>query len=65
MQSQREAVRAYNWSRFQALIERLERLSGEELTERRLRQAIALTDAVRDLQRRLLDLRWQSKWSRQ
>jgi benzoyl-CoA reductase/2-hydroxyglutaryl-CoA dehydratase subunit BcrC/BadD/HgdB len=60
MQSQREAVRAYNWNRFHALIERLERLSGAELSERRLRQAIVLTNAVRDLQRRLLDLRWQA-----
>jgi benzoyl-CoA reductase/2-hydroxyglutaryl-CoA dehydratase subunit BcrC/BadD/HgdB len=59
MQSQREAVRAYNWGRFEALIARLERLAGEEITERRLRQAIALTNAVRGLQRRLLDLRWQ------
>ena len=58
MQSQREAVRAYNWGRFEAFIARLERLSGCDITERRLREAIALTNAVRALQRRILDLRW-------
>jgi benzoyl-CoA reductase/2-hydroxyglutaryl-CoA dehydratase subunit BcrC/BadD/HgdB len=58
MHSQREAVRAYNWGRTQALIERLERLSGEEITEPRLRKAVALTNAQRALQRRLLDRRW-------
>jgi benzoyl-CoA reductase/2-hydroxyglutaryl-CoA dehydratase subunit BcrC/BadD/HgdB len=63
MQSQRQAVRAYNWDRFQTLIERLERLSGEELSERRLLQAVELTNAVRDLQRQLLDLRWQGRLS--
>ena len=60
MQSQRLAVRAYNWGRFQTLIERLERLSGEELSERRFLRAIELTNAVRDLQRQLLELRWQA-----
>ncbi|MBV9327644.1 MAG: 2-hydroxyacyl-CoA dehydratase [Chloroflexi bacterium] len=63
MQSQRQSVRAYNWNRFQTLIERLERLSGEELSERRLLQAIELTNAIRKLQRELLDLRWQGRLS--
>ncbi len=59
MQSQREAVRAYNWGRFQALIAALERVTGQEITESRLREAIACTNTVRALQRRLLELRWQ------
>ena len=59
MHSRREAVRAYNWGRFEALITRLERLSGEEITESRLRNAIGLTNRVRGLQRRLLERRWQ------
>jgi len=63
MQSQREAVRAYNWSRFEALIARLERLGGSEITERRLRDAIALTNTVRGLQRRLIELRFQAALS--
>ncbi|HLZ26821.1 MAG TPA: 2-hydroxyacyl-CoA dehydratase family protein [Chloroflexota bacterium] len=58
MQSQREAVRAYNWGRTEALIDRLERLSAEEITEGRLRWAIARTNQQRAVQRRLLDLRW-------
>jgi benzoyl-CoA reductase/2-hydroxyglutaryl-CoA dehydratase subunit BcrC/BadD/HgdB len=63
MQSQREAVRAYNWSRFQALVERLERLSGQEITETRLQQAIEISNAVRGLQRRLLERRWEAALS--
>jgi benzoyl-CoA reductase/2-hydroxyglutaryl-CoA dehydratase subunit BcrC/BadD/HgdB len=63
MHSQRETVRAYNWSRFQDLIARLQRLAGEEITERSLRDAVALTNGVRDLQRQLLDLRWQGRVS--
>jgi benzoyl-CoA reductase/2-hydroxyglutaryl-CoA dehydratase subunit BcrC/BadD/HgdB len=59
MQSQRDAVRSYNWGRTQALIERLERLTGEEITETRLRSAIAVTNRNRGLQRRLLEHRWQ------
>jgi benzoyl-CoA reductase/2-hydroxyglutaryl-CoA dehydratase subunit BcrC/BadD/HgdB len=60
MQSEREAVRTYNWHRMAALIERLERLSGRAVSDSALRQAITLTNAVRGLQRRLLDLRWRS-----
>jgi benzoyl-CoA reductase/2-hydroxyglutaryl-CoA dehydratase subunit BcrC/BadD/HgdB len=60
MQSQRAAVRTYNWGRTEALIERLERLSGEEITETRLRDAIAVTDRNRGLQRSLLERRWQA-----
>jgi len=59
MHSRREAVRAYNWGRFEALIARLERLSDQEITDAQLREAIALTNRVRALQRRLLDLRWR------
>jgi benzoyl-CoA reductase/2-hydroxyglutaryl-CoA dehydratase subunit BcrC/BadD/HgdB len=58
MQSQRDAVRAYNWGRTEALVDRLQRLSGQEITEHRLREAIGLTNRQRALQRRLLDLRW-------
>jgi benzoyl-CoA reductase/2-hydroxyglutaryl-CoA dehydratase subunit BcrC/BadD/HgdB len=58
MHSQRDAVRAYNWGRTESLIERLERLAGEEITERRLRAAITATNRNRDLQRRLLEQRW-------
>jgi benzoyl-CoA reductase/2-hydroxyglutaryl-CoA dehydratase subunit BcrC/BadD/HgdB len=58
MQSQRESVRAYNWSRFIALIERLERLAV--ITDDALRDAIAATNSVRRAQRRLLDLRWRA-----
>lgn len=63
MHSQRETVRAYNWDRFQALTERLQRLTGEEITEPDLRGAVALTNAVREQQRRLLQLRWQGRVS--
>jgi benzoyl-CoA reductase/2-hydroxyglutaryl-CoA dehydratase subunit BcrC/BadD/HgdB len=58
MQSQREAVRAYNWSRIQDFVARLEHQFGVELTDGRLRLAITLTNQARALQRRLLDLRW-------
>jgi benzoyl-CoA reductase/2-hydroxyglutaryl-CoA dehydratase subunit BcrC/BadD/HgdB len=60
MQSQRAAVRAYNRRQFDGLIERLERLSGEAISERRLADAIAATDTVRDLQRQLLERRWSA-----
>jgi benzoyl-CoA reductase/2-hydroxyglutaryl-CoA dehydratase subunit BcrC/BadD/HgdB len=63
MHSQREAVRAYNWHRFQALIEQLQRVSGDQITERGLRAAVAQTNAVRQQQRRLLELRWQGRVS--
>lgn len=63
MLSQRDAVRAYNWGRFEALVDRLERLSGQEVTDRRLRDAIAVTNRVRAVQRRLLDLRWRAALS--
>jgi benzoyl-CoA reductase/2-hydroxyglutaryl-CoA dehydratase subunit BcrC/BadD/HgdB len=58
MQSQREAVRAYNWSRIQDFVAHLEHQFGIELTDSRLRLAITLTNQVRALQRQLLDLRW-------
>lgn len=63
MHSRREAVRAYNWGRLEALIARIERVSGQEITDSRLRRAIAVTNTVRALQRRLLDLRWQGALS--
>jgi len=59
MQSQREAVRAYNWGRTRALLERFERLAGAQLTDTQLRAATALTNRVRKLQRELLDRRWR------
>ena len=58
MHSQRQAVRSYNWGRTLALLERLERLANQEITEGRLWDAIAATNHVRALQRRLLELRW-------
>ena len=61
MQSQRDAVRAYNWHRTVALRERLEALAGVELTDARLRAAIWLSDRVRALQRDLLERRWRGE----
>jgi benzoyl-CoA reductase/2-hydroxyglutaryl-CoA dehydratase subunit BcrC/BadD/HgdB len=58
MHSQREAVRSYNWGRTLALLERLERLADQEITERRLWEAIAATNHTRALQRKLLEKRW-------
>ena len=63
MSSRRQAVRAYNWQQTEALIARLERLAGQELTESSLRAAVAMTDRVRELQRRLLARRWQGMLS--
>jgi benzoyl-CoA reductase/2-hydroxyglutaryl-CoA dehydratase subunit BcrC/BadD/HgdB len=63
MQSQRDAVRAYNWDRTRALRDRLQTLSSVELTEARLRAAISLTNAVRGLQRDLLERRWRGELS--
>ena len=63
MQSQREAVRAYNWGRLGVLVERLERLSGQDITESGLRAAIALTNRRRALQRQLLEQRWRGALS--
>jgi benzoyl-CoA reductase/2-hydroxyglutaryl-CoA dehydratase subunit BcrC/BadD/HgdB len=58
MHSQRQAVRTYNWGRTVALLDRLERLVGQEITESRLWEVIAATNRTRALQRRLLELRW-------
>ncbi len=58
MHSQRQAVRTYNWGRTLALVEKLERLAGQEITETRLWEAIAATNRSRAVQRRLLELRW-------
>jgi benzoyl-CoA reductase/2-hydroxyglutaryl-CoA dehydratase subunit BcrC/BadD/HgdB len=63
MQSQRDAVRAYNWDRTRALVERLESLAGVELTDTRLRAAIDSTNGVRRLQHELLDRRWRGEVS--
>jgi benzoyl-CoA reductase/2-hydroxyglutaryl-CoA dehydratase subunit BcrC/BadD/HgdB len=63
MSSRRQAVGAYNWQQTQALITRLQRLAGEELTESSLRTAVAMTDRVRELQRRLLACRWHGMLS--
>ncbi len=63
MQSQRESVRAYNWQQTLALRTRLEHLSGVEITASRVRAAIAVTNAVRALQRQLQQLRWRGRIS--
>ena len=63
IQSQRDAVRAYNWDRTRALVERFESLAGVELTEMRLRVAIDSTNRVRRLQQKLLDRRWRGEVS--
>ncbi|HEX8967541.1 MAG TPA: 2-hydroxyacyl-CoA dehydratase family protein, partial [Chloroflexota bacterium] len=60
MQSQRDAVRAYNWGQTRALLGRLERLSGNRITEDSLRAATTLTNRVRSLQRQLIERRWSS-----
>jgi benzoyl-CoA reductase/2-hydroxyglutaryl-CoA dehydratase subunit BcrC/BadD/HgdB len=56
--AQRDVFRAYNLRELAAFAERLERLSGCELTEPRLRAAIETTNRVRALQRELLQRRW-------
>lgn len=58
MHSQRAAVRSYNWGRTRTLLERLERLAGQDITEARLWDAIGATNRARAVQRRLLDMRW-------
>jgi benzoyl-CoA reductase/2-hydroxyglutaryl-CoA dehydratase subunit BcrC/BadD/HgdB len=58
MHSRRQAVRAYNWGRTEALLQRLERLAGREITDSQLWAAVALTNHTRALQRRLLEQRW-------
>jgi benzoyl-CoA reductase/2-hydroxyglutaryl-CoA dehydratase subunit BcrC/BadD/HgdB len=63
LQSQREAVRAYNWGQTRALLDRLQRLAGQEITDQALRAASALTNRVRGLQRQLLERRWRSEVS--
>ena len=63
MQSQREAVRAYNWGRTRALLERLERVAGAPIADGQLRTAITLTNSVRQLQRQLLERRWRAELS--
>src|SRR5579859_2804117 len=63
MQSQRDAVRAYNWDRTRALRDRLQEVSGVEVTETRLRAAVSLTNAVRRLQRDLIERRWRGELS--
>jgi benzoyl-CoA reductase/2-hydroxyglutaryl-CoA dehydratase subunit BcrC/BadD/HgdB len=58
MQSQRDAVRGYNWGRTRALLEQLERLAGAAIADEQLGAAIGLTNRVRALQRQVLDRRW-------
>ena len=57
MQSQRDAVRAYNWLGVQKLKARLERAAGREITESDMRSAIALTNRARALQRQVMTAR--------
>jgi benzoyl-CoA reductase/2-hydroxyglutaryl-CoA dehydratase subunit BcrC/BadD/HgdB len=63
MQSQREAVRAYNWGQTRALLERIERVTSAPITDAQLRAATALTNRVRSLQRELLARRWRTELS--
>jgi benzoyl-CoA reductase/2-hydroxyglutaryl-CoA dehydratase subunit BcrC/BadD/HgdB len=63
MQSQREAVRAYNWSQTRALLDRLEKLAGAPITDAALRAATAQTNRIRGLQRQLLLKRWTAELS--
>lgn len=63
LQSQREAVRAYNRGQFDALTERLARLCAHTPTEGGLADALQKTDAVRALQRRVLDQRSAGLWT--
>ena len=58
MHSQRQAVRTYNWGRTLALLERLVRLGGVDITEAHLWDAISITNRSRSLQRRFMELRW-------
>ncbi|MCA1646076.1 MAG: 2-hydroxyacyl-CoA dehydratase family protein, partial [Chloroflexi bacterium] len=63
MQSQRDAVRTYNFGRLQALVERLERVVGRPITDEQLGAAISLTNRGRALQRELLERRWRAEVS--
>ncbi|MEO6340950.1 MAG: 2-hydroxyacyl-CoA dehydratase family protein [Caulobacteraceae bacterium] len=61
MPSQREAVRKYNRDNFDDLIAELERVTGREITDAALREAITLTNRRRALQRRLMEVRSASR----
>ena len=63
MQSQREAVRAYNWLGLQKLVKRLERAAGREITEADLRAAVSVTNRGRALQRAVLAARAEGRVS--
>lgn len=63
MQSQRDAVMAYNQGRFRALIERLGRTGSQPILPAALDEAIALTNQVRVLQRSLAGLRLEGRLS--
>ncbi len=61
MHSQRDAVMAYNQGRFRALLERLARVGTRPIDAASLGEAVALTNQVRALQRRLGALRLQGR----
>jgi benzoyl-CoA reductase/2-hydroxyglutaryl-CoA dehydratase subunit BcrC/BadD/HgdB len=63
MQSQRPAVRAYNWGRTQHLIERLERLADRPITEPDLWRMIDVTNRQRAVQRQIQQRRWAGELS--
>ncbi len=63
MQSQREAVRAYNWGRLQVLVERLGRLASAPLEADAIRFAINLSNRARAMQRQVADLRQNGRIS--
>jgi benzoyl-CoA reductase/2-hydroxyglutaryl-CoA dehydratase subunit BcrC/BadD/HgdB len=59
MQSQREAVRAYDQAEITSFIHRLEHLAGGTIAERDIESAIRVTNRSRALQRELLARRWR------
>ena len=61
MGSQRAAVQQYNLQNLNWLIAALERSSGVRITDEQLRASAQLTNRCRDLQRKLLALRWQGR----
>ncbi len=61
MHSQREAVKAYNQGRLRALLDRLARVGTRPIDATTLAEAIALTNQVRGLQRRLATLRGEGR----
>jgi benzoyl-CoA reductase/2-hydroxyglutaryl-CoA dehydratase subunit BcrC/BadD/HgdB len=61
MGSQRAAVQQYNLQNLNWLIAALERLAGVQITDEQLRASAQLTNRCRELQRKLLALRWEGR----